>query len=65
MKLLREIVGYLAYFVGVSVVSIGFAEVWHDFIVSYHAAMHETRHSQNPQKMQKNAAASFYLGCFK
>jgi len=44
VKLLREILSYIAYMIAVTLVAMLFAARWHDFMAAYHVARH-------PEKM--------------
>jgi hypothetical protein len=48
-------VGYLACFAGVSLVCLGFAEAWRDFIVSYHVVIHRGANHKTKPKIAPRA----------
>jgi hypothetical protein len=50
LKLLREILTYLAYLVAVTLVAMIFAAVWHDFIAAFHLASHRAEQSAEKSK---------------
>jgi hypothetical protein len=50
LKLLREILSYLAYVIVLTLIVMIFAAVWHDFMAAFHIASHHERQSAEQSK---------------
>jgi hypothetical protein len=50
LKLLREILSYLAYLIAMTLIAMVFAAAWHDFMAAFHTASHHTKQSAEQSK---------------